>query len=64
MTDHVTHLTAKTVRHIFGWSIISSVVGSAVVAVLTIIIRSHDYLALGFAGIMALIIVGLVLVCS
>ena len=27
MTDHVTHLTAKTVRHIFGWTIISTVIG-------------------------------------
>ena len=64
MTDHVTHLTAKTVRHIFGWTIISTVLGGIAAAMVTVVIRNHDYAAMGIAGIVAVLIVGCALVSS
>jgi hypothetical protein len=64
MTDHVTHLTAKTVRHIFGWTIISTVIGGVVAALVTAAIRSHNFFALSFGGVLGLLILGVGLVSS
>jgi hypothetical protein len=55
MTDHVTHLTAKTVRHIFGWTFISTIIGGCTAALVTAAIRN---------GIVILFIAGIALVCS
>lgn len=64
MTDHVTHLTAKTVRHIFGWTIISTILGGVSAALVTAVIRSHDYVVMAFAVIVGLIAAGIALVNS
>ena len=64
MTDHVTHLTAKTVRHIFGWTILSTFLGSIIVTVLSVAIKSHDYEALVYGGLALIVGVGVGLVCS
>jgi hypothetical protein len=64
MTDHVTHLTAKTVRHIFGWTFISTIIGGCTAALVTAAIRNHDYATMVIAGIVILFIAGIALVCS
>ena len=64
MTDHVTHLTAKTVRHIFGWTIISTILGGIAAAMVTVVIKNHDYVSMGTTAIIVALIIGTGLVSS
>jgi len=64
MTDHVTHLTAKTIRHIFGWTIISTILGGAAAAVVNTLIRNHDYFTMGFIAVIGIFVAGIGLVLS